>query len=245
MTQQPDILHVITARGGSQGVPGKNLKTIGGISLVGFKAIAARRSKTCQRLVITTDSEDIQAEARHHGVEVPFTRPAELASDTALSEDALLHLLDYVETVEKSRYDAIMLLEPSSPFATPDDLDAAVAIFTKHDASLVVGMKRTEVTSWFVGHLREDGRADQIISKFAGRDLLRRQAFEPEYTMNGALYLIDWDMLKRTGKVYGDPERTYGYPMDRFSSVEIDTPYDLRLAELFVENGDVDLEPWR
>ena len=77
------ILFLITARGGSKGVPGKNLRELGGISLVGFKAISAKKSKYCSRLIISTDSPEIQENARRYGVEVPFTRPAELASDTA------------------------------------------------------------------------------------------------------------------------------------------------------------------
>ena len=240
-----EILYLITARGGSKGVPGKNLRRISGLSLVGFKAISARRSKYCSRLVISTDSPEIQEEAARHDVEVPFTRPAELASDTASSDAVVLHAIDYFETVEKRRYDAIMLLEPASPFARAADYDAAVKLFCSRNATMVVGMREATINSVFVGPLGPDGRADNVISKFCDRTKLRRQDFEQEYTMNGVLYLFDWNRMKQTGRIYNDPEASYGYPMDRFYSAEIDTLYDLRLAEIFVETADVDMRYWR
>lgn len=239
-----EILYLITARGGSKGVPGKNKRRIGPHSLIGYKAIAARGSNYCSRLVISTDDPALRDEAAKYGVEAPFLRPGELATDTATSDDVVLHAMNHFESEEGRAYDAIMLLEPASPFARASDLDAAVELFVAQSANLVVGLKPVEVNSVFVGPLREDGRADQIIGKFAARGDLRRQAFAQEYTMNGSLYLISWNHMRRTGRIYGDPKNTYGHVMDRFYSAEIDTPYDLRLAELFVDNGDVDLGEW-
>lgn len=241
----PEILFLITARGGSKGVPGKNLKTIGGLSLVAFKAISAKRSKYCSRLVISTEDHDIQAEAKSLGVEVPFTRPKDLATDSARSDDVVLHTVDYFETVEKRRYDAIMLLEPASPFARPSDYDAAVELFIRTQASLVVGLKETGVNSIFVGTLGSDCKANKIVEKFSHKEVLRRQAFETEYTMNGALYLIGWEAFKKTERIYGDAENTYGHVMDRFYSAEIDAPIDLRFAEFLVESGEIDMAHWR
>ena len=243
MTTQ--ILFLVVGRGGSKGVPGKNLKTIGGISLVAFKTISARKSKYCSRLIVSSDSPEIQAEAKAHGAEVLFTRPAELATDTATSDDVVLHAMEFIENEEGRRYDALMLLEPASPFGRAEDYDAAVETYLRHQASLVVGMREVAVNSIFVGPLDADGKADQIVSKFTDRTNLRRQAFAQEFTMNGSLYLIDWDHMKRTRRIYGDPDRTYAQVMDRFYSAEIDSPHDLRLAEFYVANGDVDLSNWR
>jgi N-acylneuraminate cytidylyltransferase/CMP-N,N'-diacetyllegionaminic acid synthase len=240
----PEILFLITARGGSKGVPGKNKRRIGPHSLIGYKAISAKKSKYCTRLVISTDSEELQEDAARYGAEVPFTRPRELATDTAKSDDVVLHAMAYFENEEGRRYDAIMLLEPASPFARARDFDAAVEIYVRHKANLVVGVKPVEVNSIFVGPLGEDGRADRIIEKFVSRPDVRRQAFEQEYTMNGALYLFGWDYMKTTRRMYADPANTYGHPMDRFHSAEIDTLYDMRLAELFAKNGDIDLGEW-
>ena len=122
MPPKPSILFLILARGGSKGLPGKNLKRIADLSLIGFKARAALKCAGCSRLMISTDSAEIQAEARNHGVEVPFTRPAELASDTATSESAIEHALRWIEDTEKRRYDAVMLLEVSSAMPTARSL---------------------------------------------------------------------------------------------------------------------------
>lgn len=240
-----EILFLITARGGSKGLPGKNLTKIGGLSLVGFKARSARRSKHCSRLIISTEDRDIQTDAATHGVEVPFTRPVELATDTATSDAVILHVMDHIESVEHRHYDAIMVLEPASPFARGQDYDAAVDIFLRHKASVVLGMCQTNVNSIFVGPLGANGKADRIVEKFKDTKDRRRQALEPEFTMNGSLYLVRWEIMRKYGEIYGDPQHTYGYPMDRFHSLEIETSYDLKLAEFFVQNGCVDMANWQ
>lgn len=241
------ILFLITARGGSRGVPGKNLRKIGGISLVGFKAISAHKSRHCARLIISTDSAEIQDDARSHGVEVPFTRPAELASDTAKSGPVILHAMEWTEREGRERYDAVMLLEPSSPFARAEDYDAAVDLMLQHDANAVVGVRAMEVASTVVGPLDADGRLTAIVDKMhAARALTgQRQTLGREYTMNGALYLFKWDYFKRHQWIYQDREGVYGHVMDCFHSVEIDEPVDLAWAEFLVQGGHVSLDPWR
>jgi len=237
----PDILFLIAARGGSKRVPGKNLRKLDGLSIIGYKALSAQKSKYCTTLAISTDSLAIQEEARRFGVECPFLRPAELASDTATSDSVILHAISHYETVDQRRFDAIMLLEPSSPFADGDDYDAAVELYLARKAALVVGMKQTEVHSIFTGTLDEDGSAARIVNKFISEKTIRTQDLESEYTMNGALYLIDWDAVKTTGAIYGTPDQTYGLPMAREKSVEIDTTFDLHFAEFIISQGHVQL----
>ena len=241
------VLFLITARGGSKGVPGKNLRTIGGISLVGYKAISARKSRHCARLIISTDSAEIQDEARRHGVEVPFTRPADLASDTAKSGPVILHAMEWIEQEGRERYDAVMLLEPSSPFARAEDYDAAVDMMVRRDANAVVGVRAMEVASTVVGPLDADGRLTAIVDKMhaARAQTGQRQTLGQEVTMNGALYLFRWDYFKRHQWIYQDREGVYCHVMDRFPSVEIDEPVDLAWAEFLVAGGHVPLDPWR
>lgn len=247
IVNNPEILFLITARGGSKRVPGKNLREINGQTLIGYKARSALKSRNCGRLIISTDNHRIADEARQCGVEVPFMRPAELASDTATSDSVVQHVIEYFETVEKCSYRAIMLLEPSTPFARAQDYDGGIDLFLNREgAALVVGMKQTEVSSVYVGELRNDGRADQIVEKFTGNQRAKRtQDLAAEYTMNGAFYLIDWASMKRTGKIYGDAENTYGYPMDRKYSVEIDNFFDLKMAEFFISSGELDQKEWQ
>jgi CMP-N,N'-diacetyllegionaminic acid synthase len=244
MSAPSSILFLITARGGSKGLPGKNLREIAGLSLVGYKARSARRSRHCARLIISTDSPEIQAEARRHGAEAPFLRPAELASDTASSADVVLHAMEWLEREEGRRYDAIMLLEPSSPFARADHYDAAVALFQERRANLVVGVRETEVSSVFVGPLGADGSIASIVGKVKARTALRRQEQAREVTMNGALYLLRWEWFARSRRIYGDEAGSYGILMDRPHSLEIETPMDLAWGQFLVEQGLVDLSHW-
>ncbi len=238
------VLFLITARGGSKTVPGKNLRKLADITLVGFKAISARKSKYCSRLIISTDSPDIQANAREYGVEVPFTRPAELATDTAQSADVILHAMDWIEREAKERYDAIMLLEPSSPFARPMDYDNAVELMMLRNANVVLGMRRMEVNSMFTGPMDAQGRISDIIDKVRHWDSTRRQDLPQEYTMNAALYLFKWEYFKTHKSLYRDRDATYGYVMEPEYSVEIDDMNDLRRAEFVVKKRLIDLSCW-
>jgi N-acylneuraminate cytidylyltransferase/CMP-N,N'-diacetyllegionaminic acid synthase len=245
MSRSPSVLFLLVGRGGSKGVPGKNLRQIGGVSLLGYKAIAAKKSSNCTRLIVSSDSPEIQAEAKRYGAEVLFTRPAELASDTASSNDVILHAMEWIERNEDRSYDAIMLLEPSSPFARADHFDVAIRLFAERDADLVVGMRETEVSSVFVGSLGEDGSIAPIVENLLRNQNLRRQDQKPQVTMNGALYLIRWHAMKETKKVYSNPKKSFGIVMDRLHSIEIETPHDLAFAEFAVERGMIDLSPWR
>lgn len=239
------VLYLITARGGSKGVPGKNLRRIGGLSLVGFKAVSARKSRHCSRLIISTDSEEIQAEARRHGVEVPFTRPAELASDTAKSGPVITHAMDWIEREGRDRFDAVMLLEPSSPFARAEDYDGAVATMLKRNANAVVGVRPVETSSTVIGPLGSDGELTAILEKMhaARAQTGQRQTLGREYTMNGAFYLFRWDYFRRHEWIYHDT--VYGHVMDPLHSVEIDEPVQLAWAEFLVGNGYISMEHWR
>ncbi|NQU61765.1 MAG: acylneuraminate cytidylyltransferase family protein [Rhodospirillales bacterium] len=239
------ILFIITARGGSKRVPSKNLSRIGDLSLIGFKANSARKSKYCSRLVISTDSSEIQAEAEALGIEVPFTRPAELANDTASSDSVVMHAVNHFETEENTHFDAVMLLEPASPFARGEDYDAAVEIYLQRTASLVVGICETHVNSVFAGPLGPEGQINQIVEQITRLKDKRGQAVGQEYTPNGAFYLIGMNALKKNGEIYSDPESSYGLLMDRYHSTEIETPFDLRFAEFLIENGEIDMANWQ
>lgn len=241
------ILFLITARGGSKGVPGKNLREIGGISLVGFKALSASRSKHCSRLIISTDSPEIQADARKYGVEVPFTRPAELATDAVKSSPVIAHAMAWIEAEGRECYDAVMLLEPSSPFARASDYDTAVAMMIQHDANAVVGVRPAEVAATVIGPLDADGRLTAIIDKMhaARAQTGKRQTLGRHYTMNGALYLFKWDYFKQHQWIFHDREKVFGLVMDPLHSVEIDEPVDLLWAEFLVNQGHISLADWR
>jgi N-acylneuraminate cytidylyltransferase/CMP-N,N'-diacetyllegionaminic acid synthase len=238
------VLYLIVARGGSKAIPRKNLERIGDLSLVGFKARSAQRAETCSRLIISTDDQEIRAEALRLDVDAPFVRPAELATDSASTDDVVLHAMQWVETHTDESYDAVMLLEPSSPFATADDYDAAVRLMVERRANVVLGVCETEVNSVFVGPMDLDGRLSSIIDKLVGLRALRRQDQPAEYTMNGALYLLRWNFFREHRARYVDRAGTYAHVMDRNHSLEIDDPVDLEWARFLWERGFINHGQW-
>lgn len=213
--------------------------------MIGFKAISAQRSKYCSRLMISTDSPEIQKVAREFDVEVPFTRPAELASDTASSVDVVAHAMEWIESEGNEKYDAVMLLEPSSPFTRSEDYDNAIEMMQDRDANLVVGMREVPINSVYVGPFAEQERITQIIDQLQKKPSSQRQDSEQEYTMNGGFYLFKWDFFKEHRAIYKDRDKSFGYVMDRHYSVEIDELVDLHWCEFLVSNGYVDMKDWR
>jgi CMP-N,N'-diacetyllegionaminic acid synthase len=245
MADTAQILFLLVGRGGSKGLPGKNLREISGLSLIGYKARSARQSRFCSRLIVSSESADIRNEAVRHGAEMLFERPAELATDTASSDEVVLHAMDWIEAREQRRYDAIMLLEPSSPFARPEHFDEAIDLFQARTASLVGGMRETEVSSIFMGTLGADGSIGGIVDRMLKTPAQRRQDQPIEVTMNGALYLVGWDAMRKHRKIYADPTASYGILMDRLHSIEIESAADLAYASYVIEHGMIDASPWQ
>jgi CMP-N,N'-diacetyllegionaminic acid synthase len=231
-------LYLITARGGSKGVPHKNLREIGGLSLVGWKAEVAKQVITAHDdLIISSDCPHILEVAAKHGVGVPFVRPAELATDTASSADVIAHALDYMN----GDYSTVVLLEPSAPFTTPEHLVTALTMMDAKQAHLIVGMKHTEPHTTFIGEQPDDDFVTPIIVKMdrIGRNL-RRQDLKQEWTFNGSLYVFNGLMFKQKQSIYGGA-RNYGLLMDRWHSIEIDSMHDLEMALYAFDRGYVEL----
>lgn len=240
-----NVLALVIARGGSKGVPGKNLKPLGGIPLVAYKIISAQRSRFVQRLILSTDSPDIRQVGMTYGAEAPFLRPAELATDTASSDDVALHAMEWVESQPSRVPDALLLLEPSTPFATGADYDRAVELMERTQAVMVVGMVPHKTNRVFIGEMDEAGRLKAIIEQMQSLRRLDRQALRPNFTMNGAFYLLNWRHFRQARRRYVDPDNSYGIEMDEFHSVEIDQPIDLAWAQFLIDRRFVDPTPWQ
>lgn len=238
------VLFLIAARGGSKGVPRKNIKVVGDFPLIAYKIFSAKQSKYCSRLIVSTDDNEITDVARKYGAEVPFVRPEELASDATSSMEVVKHAIEWIESETDERYDAMMLLEPSSPFAKSVDYDRAINLLMKNDANVVLGMREVEVNSCFIGNLDVKGRLPKIIDNISQIRSYRRQDVEQEYTMNGAFYLAKWDFLKKYNDFYVDRENTYGVVMDRYHSIEIDELIDLKWAEFLFDKGYLNSSDW-
>ena len=218
------VLGVVPARGGSKAIPGKNIVDLGGRPLIAWTASAAGGS-SLTRTVLSTDDGAIAEVGRSVGLDVPFTRPAELATDSASSIDVALHALDAVIAAGEA-YDAVMLLQPTTPFRTSADIDAAIALLDSSGADSVISV--VDVGGHHPARMkRMDG--DRLIDPPYAEAVENqpRQELEPLFIRNGAIYLTRVDVL-RTRSFRGHDARALVMPSDR--SVNIDVPLDLLLA---------------
>lgn len=232
-----DTLWLLVGRGGSKGVPGKNMRRIGGLSLIEWKARAARAADPKAYIVCSSDSHEILEEAQNCGASWLVPRPEYLATDTASTADVVKHALEALAAGPGMAYDRVVLLEPSAPFTKGETYRHALTMMNFYDADLVVGMKTVEPHQSFVGDIRDDGSVTPIIIGFQ-RHARRRQDYPKQWTMAGNLYVFKTEMFLRTGDIYGGAVNL-GLLTDRWHGTEIDTPEDLELAEYAFAKGHV------
>lgn len=218
------VLGLIPARGGSKGVPRKNLRTVGGKPLIAWTVAAARRAKTVDRVILSSDDAEIAEVARAYDCDIPFMRPAELATDDAAMLDVVRHAIRSLEET----YDYVVLLQPTSPLRTAGDIDAAVELCHSARAPACVSVCEPE-KSPFWNYYRCDGAALFPILPEPEKNAARRQELPPTYVLNGAIYVArsDW-ILDRRGFV---GEGTLGYVMPRERSIDIDREMDIVIVE--------------
>ena len=227
MHQKTISLGVITARGGSKAIPRKNIASLAGKPLIAWTIEAAQKSKTLTRLIVSTDDENIAQVARQYGAEVPFMRPADLAQDQSPHIPVLAHALAWLSEHEIFVPEYVLLLQPTSPLRTAEDIDASFELFQQKNADSVIGVSPTPTHPYLVKRMESDGRLESFMPTPDG--YLSRQSLPPAYIINGAIYWIRRDVLIEKKTLCTD--RTYGYVMPEDRSLDIDTPSDLRLAE--------------
>ncbi|MCM1028788.1 MAG: acylneuraminate cytidylyltransferase family protein [Pseudoflavonifractor sp.] len=230
MTTSSTPLVIIPARGGSKGVPGKNVKPLMGRPLIHRAIEAARAVAPDDAICVTTDSDEIAAAARAAGLEVPFMRPAELAADGAGTYPVLLHALDFYERERGMKPETVILLQPTSPFRTGAHLREALALWetAPEDTDMVVSVTRAK-TNPYLNCYEESPDGLLHISKGEGKIACRQDA-PPCYEYNGAIYIMKAATLK--AMPLSQFPRRIKYEMDPISSLDIDTPLDWALAEL-------------
>jgi len=231
------ILGIIPARGGSKGLPRKNILPLAGKPLIGWTIDAALNSKVCKRLLVSTDDPEIASVAREFGAETPFLRPPELASDTATALSVAEHAVDWMNEMVAETFSHILYLQPTSPLRTGDDIQNAVAIAKKtHDA--VVSVCEPPQHPYLFKIIHKDGTLGDLMPE--STHYSRRQDFPPVVALNGAIYIISVAAMKKARTF--TPERTVPYIMPPERSFDIDTPWDFFLAEQKMKeksNGDI------
>lgn len=239
MTQdEKDILNVlglVTARGGSKGIPRKNLAEVAGKPLIAW-TIESALASSLDRLVVSTDDSEIAHVARRWGGEVPFQRPAELARDDSPHLPVVQHAVEWLETHEGYCPGAIALLQPTSPLREARDIDGAIRLLVEKEIDRVVAVAESPVYPYQMYRLTEEGRLEEAASRPEG--YVRRQDIPSVYAVNGAIYLVRRHILDTADTFV--TESCYGYVMPRSRSLDVDEPWELRLADLLLREREAD-----
>ncbi len=228
------LFGVIPARGGSKGLPGKNLRELGGKPLIAWTIEAARGSRLLSRTIVSTDDPAIAEAARSFGAEVPFLRPPELARDDSDMLGALQHAVRWLESSQGVRPDLVVLLQPTSPLRGAREIDecARLVLETGADSAQTVAQDRRHPWHRF---LLKDGRLSPLFPEAEG--FSRRQEAPPVYFPTGAVYAVRTATLMKENSLRGGDHR--GLVTSIESSVDIDEAWDLRLAETILGQGNL------
>ncbi len=219
-----DIIAIIPARGGSKGIPGKNLRLVAGKPLIAWTIEQARASSSLRRVLVSTDSQEIAEAARQSGAEVPFLRPAELATDIAATEPVIIHALDWLEKNEAYRPTFIMLLQPTCPVRKPHSIDRAVKQFIDQRANSLLSVREIHPFLW------RNRTMPTALYNFNQRPR-RQEVSETDqlFEENGSIYVMEAERLRATCNRLGGEIALF--PMDAEESWDVDTEADLRVVE--------------
>lgn len=223
------MLAIIPARGGSKGLPGKNIRPLCGKPLIQYTIDAALKSKSIDCVIVTTDDKEIADVAKKSGAEVPFIRPEHLASDTASAVDVYIHAVEFMMDRTGDKISKFMVLLPTAPLRTYKHIDEAMELFIKSSAETLISVKEAETPpGWYmnmdtVGCIHNAGFGE------VGSIVKNRQANDTFYIPNGAIYILDYKLLKEFRTYYS--EHTVGYVMQRNESADIDTVDDFNYVE--------------
>lgn len=225
------VLGLIPARGGSKGVPRKNIKFLAGKPLLGYTAEAALAAKRLTRVILSTDDEEIAETGRSFGIEVPFLRPVELAEDTTPTLPVVQHAIHFLE-LRGDRFDAVCLLQPTNPLRRTSDIDGCIELMESAQADTVFTMLTVpaEHNPHWVYFRNADGSLR--LSTGESSPIPRRQDLPPAFHREGSVYVARRDVVMLGNSLYGS--RVIGYEIERSRSVNIDNLEDWKRAELLV-----------
>jgi N-acylneuraminate cytidylyltransferase len=222
------VIGVIIARGGSKRVPGKNVRAVKGKPLIAWTIEAAKRSKHIDRLVVSTDDQGILEVAQEWGCEAPGMRPDELSQDDTAGVDPVLYTLKQLPG-----YDVVVLLQPTSPLRTPEDIDGCLARCVELRVSACVSVTALDKSPDWMYYVDEEGRMEPI----GGHGGPSAMANQPRtgYVLNGAVYVAATDWLERMRTFLTAETAAYVMPQSR--SLDIDTELDFKLLDAMIESG--------
>ncbi len=222
------MLAIIPARGGSKGIPRKNIKLLCGKPLIVYTIEAAMAAKTIDRIIVSTDDSEIAGVARKYNIDIPFMRPKELAQDNSLAIDNYIYTINRLNTEFNGHYEEFIVLLPTVPLRTLQDIDNAVELFSRKNADSVISCVALHHPLEWIFSINDKG----IIQKnkeFDIKKMKNRQEAKLIYIPNGAVNIFTYSLLKEKKSYYSN--KTYAYVMPRERSVDIDSLFDFSYVE--------------
>jgi len=221
------VLAIIPARGGSKEVPRKNIREVGGKPLIAWTIEEAKKSKYVDRLILSSEDEEIIRIARKWGCEVPFVRPSSLARDNTPGIEPVLHA---IETLPE-KYDYVILLQPTSPLRKARDIDGCVKTCIQQCSNVCVSITRSAKTPYWMYLVKADGHLCHLMDKKTNITL--RQDSPPVYVLNGAVYVAKMEWLLRNKSFV--TEETISYLMPDVRSLDVDTEFDINIVSYLLK----------
>ena len=229
------MLAIIPARSGSKGIPFKNIKILHGKPLIVWTIESALKANNVDRIIISTDDEDIANVCKDTGVEIPFMRPKELAKDNSLAIDNYIYTIERLNTDFNSNYKEFIVLLPTSPLRNSIDIDGAIELFYKKKADSVISCVEMSHVPLWAKKICKNGKIENYFN--IEIDNKNRQDFEKAYIPNGAIYVLKYSLLKEKYSYYS--ENTYPYIMPRERSIDIDDLLDFKFVEFLMRKRNI------
>ncbi|MFZ7791700.1 cytidylyltransferase domain-containing protein [Acinetobacter lwoffii] len=228
------VTALIPARGGSKRLPRKNVKLLNSKPLIAWSVEVAKASKYIDRVIVSTEDEEIKQISEQYGAEVPFIRPEHLSNDTASSFDVIKHAIEQLGIEDQNHL--IVLLQPTSPLRTTFDIDKALEFFKTNDADGVVSISECEHSPLWANSLPENFSMKNFIRpELVGK---RSQDLPKYYRLNGSIYIYQTQKLLSANKIFYNA-KVFGFEMSHQSSVDIDSKLDFLIAEAIIKDSTV------
>lgn len=231
MYNNKKFLGIIPARSGSKGLQGKNIKDLNGKPMIAYSIEAAKNSNIFDDIIVSTDSQEYANISLEYGASIPFLRPEYLSTDTATTNDVVEYTIKELKNVGKE-YDYFMILQPTSPLRTFEDIVGAVNLLFEKGGNSVVSVCEAEHSPLYMNTLDES----LCMNGFLAKDIrTRRQELPKYYRLNGAIYICDVSYFLRYKYFYG--EKSYAYIMDKKRSIDIDDELDFIFAQYIMNTN--------
>jgi len=224
------MIAIIPARGGSKGLPGKNIKDLCGMPMIAYTIKAALNSKHITDVIISTDSKEIEGVALKFGAKSFFLRPEYLATDNAKAIDNYLYTINRLNDEFEYNVKNFIVLQPTSPLRTSEDIDGAIELFNHKKADSVVSYTAEHHPVEWHKYITEDGKFENIFNEA----LLNRQDYQISHFPNGAIFVFDYELIKRK-QYYSD--NSYAHVMPRSRSIDVDTLEDFEYVEFLIQRN--------